>query len=148
MSLFDDETKGTDGVDKNRLFETLDKEDEGGKHYFKFLIPIVLIVIVGIALLVYFGRLHVGDKVRPDDDLHDAVNDNFLTQQKRTPTDMDFYYCGDFYAVDVTVEPKGVAPTKPEDAMTKFRATARKTAGVWQVSVAIGPKDKFTACQE
>ena len=109
----------------------------------------MFIVIAGIAAVVYFGRLHVGDKVRPDDDLYNTVNDNFLTQQKRTPTDMDFYYCEDYYAVDVTVKPKGVAPAKPEDAMTKFRAIARKTDQAWQVSVApIGSMDRFTACKE
>jgi len=149
MSLFDDETTGTDGVEKNRLFETLDKEDEGGKNYWKFLVPIVAVVIAGIALVVYFGSRRVGDSVRPDDDLYYAVYDNFLTQQKRTPTDLSFYYCGDYYSVDATMEKKDVAPTKPEDTLTKFKATARKTNGAWQVRVAgIAPKDKFTACEE
>jgi hypothetical protein len=149
MSLFEKEKKGAGDVEKNRLFETLDKEDEVGKNYFKFLIPIVLVVFVGVAVVVYFGRLRVGDKVRPDDDLYYAVNDNFLTQQKRTPTDLSFYYCGDYYSVEATVEKKDVPPTKPEDTLTEFRATARKGDGGWQVNVAgIGPKDKFTPCQE
>jgi hypothetical protein len=148
MSLFDEETKGADGVEKNRLFETLDKEDEGGKNYWKFLVPILVVVIAGIAVVVYFGSRRVGDSVRPDDDLYYAVNDNFLTQQKRTPTDLSFYYCGDYYSVDAMVEKKDVPPTKPEDTLTEFKATARKGDGGWQVNAsAIGPKDKFIACK-
>ena len=150
MGLFDDQqTTGTGDIEKNRLFETLDKEDEGGKSYWKFLLPIIVVVIVGIAVAVYFGGRRVGDTVRPDDDLYYAVYDNILTVQKRTPTDLVFYYCGDHYSVDATVEKKTVAPTKPEDTLTEFKATARKADGGWQVNVVpIGPKDKFVACQE
>src|SRR5215470_16507256 len=123
MGLFDDEqTTGTGDVEKNRLFETLDKENAGGKSYWKFLVPIVLVVIIGIAVGVYYGgRTAVGDKVRPDNDVYDAVYDNFLTDQKRTPTDLSFYYCGDYYSVDATVEKKTVAATKAEDTLTKFK---------------------------
>src|SRR5262245_25479417 len=150
MGLFDDEqTTGTGDVEKNRLFETLDKEDAGGKNYWKFLVPIVLLVIIGIAAGVYFGGRRIGDNVRPDDDLYYAVYDNFLTEQKRTPTDLAFYYCGDYYSVDAMVEKKSVAPTKPEDTLNEFKATARRADGGWHVNAAaVGPKDKFVACQE
>jgi hypothetical protein len=130
MGLFDDQqTTGAGDVEKNRLFETLDKESEGGKSYWKFLVPILVVVIAGIAVAVYFGGRRIGDSVRPDDDLYYAVYDNFLTQQKRTPTELSFYYCGDYYSADAMVEKKNVAPTKPEDTLTEFRTTARKDGG-------------------
>jgi hypothetical protein len=152
MGLFDEieETVVTDDDDKNRLFETHQKSGKSIRNYEKFFIPIVVLVIAAIAAVVYFSLPGVGDQVRPAQDLYDAVYDHMLTSEKRTATDMTFYYCDSFYTAKVTVEPKSTAPTKPEDVATQFKIVARKgDDGTWQISdTAVRPKEEITPCQQ
>src|SRR5262249_13008939 len=118
MGLFDEideDTPATVDVEKNRLFETLEKEGRGIRDYLKVMLPIVVIAIGLIGAAIWFGlRTSVGDRVRPSNDLYDAAYDYLLTQQKRTPLDMAFYYCGDYYSIDANVEKRTVI-SKPED---------------------------------
>ena len=144
MGLFDEieETEYKDDIEKNRLFETHQRSSKSFWDYEKFLIPIILLVIGAVAAAVYFSLPRVGDKVHPPQDLYDAVYDDMLTREKRTATDMIFYYCGDSYTVDVTVESKGVASTKAEDKTTEFEVVAQKAEdGGWKITAApLGPE--------
>ena len=151
MGLFDetDESEYKDDTEKNRLFETQQREGRSIRDYLKFLLPIIVLVIVGIAAVFYFSLPSVGEQVRPPQDVYDAVYDHMLTEKRRTVSDMDFYYCDTFYTVNITVEPKPVAPTKPEDLALRFKAVARKNDGTWQVTTtSLDAKEKFVPCQQ
>jgi hypothetical protein len=149
MALFDQPEEEADN-DKNRLFETQQRTGKSIRDYVKFLTPIVIIVIVGIGATFYFSLPSVGDRVRPSQDLYDAVYDHMLIEKKRTVSDMDFYYCNSFYTASIDVEPKPVAPTKPEDLSLRFKAIARRgDDGKWQIAAtALQTKDKFVPCQQ
>jgi hypothetical protein len=151
MGLFDEteEVRPADD-DKNRLFETHQRAGRSIRDYVKFLIPIVLVVIVGIAAVIFYSRPGVGDKVRPEQGLYDAVNDHMLMQQKRQPVNMEFYYCGEYYAAEITVEPRPpAASSKWEDSATAFKAVAHENDdGTWQVNAfALRPKEPFFPCE-
>ncbi len=151
MGIFDEiKEDSVSEDDKNRLFETQRREGTSARNYLKFLVPIVLLVITGIGAVFYFTLPSVGDKIRPPQDLYDAVYDHMVSEKKRTVSDMDFYYCDTFYTADITVEPKPVAPTTPEDLALRFTATARKSEdGTWQVTTnAIQSKEQFALCQQ
>jgi hypothetical protein len=126
--IFDDENK-------IRLFETHQKTSRSIKDYAKTLLPIAFIVIAGLALVAYLMMPNVGDKVKAPAGLEDAVYDRILTQEKRTPTDMEFYYCKTYYWIRVNVEPINI-PNKRPSLISKYLAIGTpKSDETWELSV-------------
>ena len=152
MRLFDDEEKPDlfDEEEKVRLFETFERSTRSFKDYAKVILPIVVLVLIVMAVIMYQSRPQIGDNVRPDQDLYDAVYDNMLTQQKRQARDMNFYYCGTFDAAEIAVVPKPIAGARWEDAATQFKAVARKSDdGSWQVKAfPLRPNEPFHPCED
>lgn len=131
-----DNTTAAENDDKTRLFETQEREGKSARDHAKFLLPIVLFVVAAVAAGFYFSLPAVGDKVRPSNDLYDAVYDHIVTTEKRTVTDMSFYTCGDFYWARVEVEPQEPIPGKTPDTTVKYKVRAKASPdGSWALNV-------------
>lgn len=123
MDIFDEK-------DKIRLFETQEKKKNvrSVRDYAKFFLPIALVVIVGIAAVVYFLSPGIGDTVRPSNELYNAVYDHMLTNEKRTANEVIFYKCDGYYWVKVLAEPRAYPPSNLEDAVNQYRLSVRENA--------------------
>ena len=122
MDIFDEK-------DKVRLFETQEKSVKSVHAYAKILLPIALLVIVGLAAVMYFFSPGIGDPVRPPQELSDAVYDYMLTHEKRTASEMTFYKCDGYYSVKIVAEPRSYPPSNLLDAVNQYRLTVREDEG-------------------
>jgi hypothetical protein len=121
-------------VDKDRLFETLDKEKESTRSYAKLLVLAVIAVIgIGVAIF-YFTLPKPGDVVRAPAGLEQAVRDHLLEKQKRTATDIVFYYCGtDTYCGRSGVETRNDLPN-PVFRLATYQVAAHRQGDGWDIS--------------
>lgn len=141
MGLLDqineNDTPVVDDVEKNRLFQTLKEEKGSERNYLKLL----AIVAVGVAIIggvVFYMTLPgVGDRVHAAKELEDAVRSHFLASQKRTATDITFYYCGKFYWAHVDVETRTDIPGNPTTRIPSYAAKAvKRDDGTFDVTAA------------
>lgn len=120
-------------VEKNRLFETLEEEETSGRNYFKLLAIVIVPIVIAGGAIFYLTLPDVGDRVRPATGMELAIRDRLLTMQ-RTATDIEVYYCKDFYWARVGVESRNDVPGNPLAAIKTY--TARITPSgpdAWQV---------------
>ena len=121
-------------VEKNRLFETLDKEEAGNRNYTKlFIIAVAIVLIVG-GVIFYMTLPGVGDKVRAPKGLEQAVRDQLLDSQKRVATDIVFYYCGgDSYWAHAGVEKRTDIPN-PIYKLDAYAVNAKGEDPNWDIT--------------
>jgi hypothetical protein len=121
-------------VEKDRLFETLDKEESSNRNYTKlFLIAVVIVLIAG-GVVFYMMLPGVGDQVRAPKGLEQAVRDHLLDKQKRVATDITFYYCGGHsYWARSGVETRTDIPN-PIYRLDKYVVNARGQDPNWEIT--------------
>jgi hypothetical protein len=121
-------------VEKDRLFETLDKERSGNRSYAKLLLIAVVIVLIAGGLVFYLMLPGVGDQVRAPKGLEQAVRDHLLDKQKRVATDIVFYYCGgDSYWAHAGVETRTDIPN-PVYKLNKYAVNAKGQDPSWEIT--------------
>ncbi|MBK9216364.1 MAG: hypothetical protein IPM59_12380 [Chloracidobacterium sp.] len=121
-------------VEKNRLFETLKKETKSERSYARLLALVAVPILIVGGAIFYFTLPGYGDRVRPPTAMEMAIRDQMLTKHQRTSTDIDVYYCKDFYWARIGVESRTDVPGNPLAAVTTY--TARITSlgqEKWQV---------------
>jgi len=121
-------------VEKNRLFETLDKEESSNRNYAKLLIIAAAIVLVAGGVIFYLMLPGAGDQVRAPKGLEEAVRNHLLDNQKRVATDIVFYYCGgDSYWARAGVETRKDIPN-PIYKLDSYAVTAKGQDPNWQIT--------------
>lgn len=137
MGLFDE---GSDPVarsdDKNRLFETQQEISGFNRHYAKLLLLVAVLVIVVGSVIYYVTLPVIGDQVLGPKGLEENIRSYFLDVQKRTATDVTFFYCDGYYTVKVDVEARYDIPGNPLAAIPTYWAKAEpRDGGNWDISV-------------
>jgi len=121
-------------VEKDRLFETLKKEEAGNRNYAKLLVIAVVIVLIAGGVFFYMSLPGVGDKVRAPKGLEQAVRDHLLDKQKRITTDVVVYYCGgDSYWAHAGVETRTDIPN-PVYRLDKYAVNVKGQAPNWEIT--------------
>ena len=128
-------TKPSGGdVEKNRLFETLDKEESSGRSYAKLLLGAVVVVLIIGGIVFYFTLPKSGDLVRAPKGAEDAVRSHLLDKQKREADDITFYYCGEnSYWARAAVKTRNDMPN-PVYKLGTYAATVKGSETVWDIS--------------
>jgi hypothetical protein len=121
-------------VEKEHLFETVQKTGGSARKYLTVLGIVAVFVIIGGIVLSYLTLPKAGDKVLGPQGLEQALRDHFQLVEKRTATDIDFYYCESFYWARVGVEKRPDIKTNPIYLVDKYKAAAQKREdGTWNV---------------
>lgn len=121
-------------VEKDRLFETLDKEETSNRNYAKLFIIAVVIVLIAGGIVFYLMLPGVGDQVRAPKGLEQAVRDQLLEKQKRVATDITFYSCGgDSYWAHAGVETRADIPN-PIYKLDKYAVNAKGQDPSWEIT--------------
>ncbi|MBV9216448.1 MAG: hypothetical protein JO053_09745 [Acidobacteria bacterium] len=116
-------------VEKDRLFETVEKEDTSSRNYLKLFAIVVAMILVAGGIIFYMALPKVGDKVKASKELEDAMRSHFLEKEKRTATDIDFYYCGSYHWARVGVETRTDIPGNPLAKIPTYAAKATPVGG-------------------
>lgn len=128
---------GVPVVEKDRLFQTLEETKSSGKKYLTLLGIFGIVVIISGAAFFYFTLPKSGDVVRAPQGLEAAVRDHLLVSEKRTATDITFYYCETFYWARVGVEKRPDIKTNPLYLIDTYKARAIvREDGAWTVAAA------------
>ncbi len=133
MALFDDENI-PDHVEKSRLFDTIKGEDASSFGYLKHLLPVVLVVGLIGAGMIYFYLPGVGDEVNVPTGLDVALNEYFLKNEKRPVTESAYFYCKDFYWVRVVLERRADVTARQLDAGHRRAIAAENGNGSWTIT--------------
>ena len=121
-------------VEKDRLFETLDKEQTSNRSYAKLLIVAAVLVIIAGGVILYVMLPGAGDKVHAPAGLEQAVRDHLLDKQKRVATDIIFYYCGgDSYWAHAGVETRSDIPN-PVYKLNSYAVSAKGQDPNWEIT--------------
>lgn len=127
----------TPGRDKDHLFETVEKKTESRRSYAKlFAVVAVAVVIAGFAIAYLTLLPGRGDKVKASTGMELAIRDHFLMVQKRTATDIETYYCGDFYWARVGVETRTDIPNPLLRVRTYAARAVSPADSAWNVTAA------------
>jgi hypothetical protein len=119
MAPFEDEED-----DKNRLFETHQTSSRSIGNYVRLLLIVAACVAVVGFVISYFTLPGIGDKVRAPKGLEEQIRDHLSIKEKRSATDMTFYYCGTSYWVAVEVETRPDIPDSPINRVSRYRVNA------------------------
>lgn len=122
-------------VEKDRLFETVEKTKGSSKKYIGVLAIVAVIVSIGGATAWYLNRPGIGDKIRVSSAVELAVRDHFLLKEKRTATDISFYQCEGFYWARVGVETRTDIPN-PLLRVPFFKARISQTGDPTAITAA------------
>jgi hypothetical protein len=132
MSLFEPEDEPQDVEfdkdDKVRLFETQQRETEGGRGYLKKFLPVAVVAIIIIAGIIWLMQPGKGDAVRPPADIADAVDNYMLTKEHRSIREITFYKCDGFYWVKILAEPRS-SVASVDDPANQFRLSVKTADG-------------------
>ena len=109
-------------IEKDRLFETQKQVSGSSRKYVVLVGILALIAMIGIGGIFYKTMPIEGDQVRGPRGLESAIRDHFLEKEKRTATDIAFYYCGDFYWARVGVEKRSDIKTNPVYKYDSYKA--------------------------
>jgi hypothetical protein len=120
-------------VEKDRLFETIEKETGSERNYLKLLLIVAVLVLVGGGVIFYFTLPSVGDQVLAPKGLEQATRDNLLDKQKRVATDITFYYCGDFFWGRAGVETRNDLPNPVFRIATYTVRAVKQPDDTWQI---------------
>lgn len=122
------------GVEKDRLFETLEKEQTSNRSYAKILAVAILLVVIAGVVIFYLTLPKPGDTVRAPKGLEQAVRDHLQEKQRRDATDITFYYCGpNSYWARAGVEIRKDIPN-PVYKIGTYAVTARGTEEKWDLA--------------
>lgn len=127
MALFEDE-------DKSRLFETHERSTRSIRDYLKVLLPVVLVVVLIGAAVIYFGLPDVGDEVKSPRGLDDAIKLYFLDKEKRSVMEASYYYCSDFYWVRLGLEKRPDITARQMDEGKRRVIAVERANGAWEIS--------------
>lgn len=120
-------------VEKNRLFETLEEETTSERSYLKLLAIVIVPILIAGGAIFYLTLPDQGDRVRPPTGMELAIRDRLLAMQ-RTATDIEVYYCKDFYWARSGVESRNDLPGNPLAAIKTYTARITPTGpDTWQV---------------
>jgi len=122
-------------VEKERLFETLEKETSNARKYLTVFGVVVLLVIAIGAAIAYLTLPGVGDRVRVPAEVEIAVRDHFLIKEKRTATDIIFYQCEGYYGARVGVETRTDIPN-PLFRIDTYSTRVAAREGQWDTAAA------------
>lgn len=132
MSLFEteDEPKEVefDKNDKVRLFETQQRETEGGRGYLKKFLPVALVAVIIIAGIIWLMQPGIGDAVKPPKEVEEAVDEYMLTKEHRSIREITFYKCDGFYWVKILSEPRS-SVASVDDPENQFRLSVKASDG-------------------
>jgi hypothetical protein len=121
-------------VEKNRLFETLDKEETSSRSYAKLLLISAVAVLIAGGVIFYMMLPGVGDKVRAPTGLEQAVRDHLQDKQKRVATGISFYYCGgNAYWAHSGVETRKDIPN-PIYKLDSYAVSAKGEDPNWEIT--------------
>lgn len=134
-------------VEGGHLFETLEEEKSGSRKYLKLFAIVVLVVIAAGLAIGYFMLPKVGDKVRVPTNVELAVRDHFLTKEKRTATDIEFYQCDGFFGAKVGVETR-TDIANPLLKLDTYSARIARRGDAWEITASpIAEGERYTPCQ-
>ena len=134
-------------VEKDRLFETIEKEKTSDRSYAAVFGVVCLVVIAGGALAYYMMMPGVGDPIDAPRGLEAAVRDHFLTKEKRTATEIVYYKCQDFVWARVGVETRTDIPN-PLLQIPNYSARATASGETWTITAApIASPDLDVPCK-
>ena len=121
-------------LQKDRLFETLEKEESAGRNYLKlFVIAVVIVLAVG-GVVFYLTLPKAGDIVHAPKGAEDALRAQLLEKQKRESEDIIFYYCGDkSYWARADVKIRKDLPN-PVFKIGKYAATVKGDDPNWEIA--------------
>lgn len=131
------ESPRTDSPFKDRLFQTHEAVSSNSRKYLKILGVAVVIVVAAGILISYLTLPRFGDAVRAPRGLEEAVRNHFTDKEKRTATDIVFYYCDSYYWARVSVEKRPDIKTNPIYQIDSYKA--RAVAGgenTWSITAA------------
>lgn len=97
-------------VEKDRLFETVEKTRGSSRKYLTLLGLFAVVVAAGGAIAWLVNRPGPGDPVRVPAAMEMALRDHFLVNEKRTATDVSFFLCEGFHWARVGVETRTDMP--------------------------------------
>lgn len=123
--------------EKDHLFETVEETLGSRRSYLKlFGIVAAAVVIAGGAIAYMTLGTDIGDKVKASTDMELAIRDHFLLVEKRTATDIETYYCGDYHWSLVGVETRTDIPN-PLLRVNKYTARATTApSNTWSITAA------------
>lgn len=122
-------------VEKDRLFETLEKETSNARKYLAVFGVVVVIVLAIGGTIAYLWLPSIGDRVRVSAPVEMAVRDHFLVKEKRTATEISFYHCEGFYGARVGVETRTDIPN-PIFRIDTYSAKIVERDGGWEITAA------------
>jgi len=151
MSLFEPEDEPRDiefdKDDKVRLFETQQRETEGGRGYLKKFLPVAIVAIIIIAGIIWLMQPGIGDAVKPPKEIEDAVNDYMLSKEHRSIREITFYKCDGYYWVKILSEPRSSVASldAPEN---QFRLSVKTADGKATdiTTLPLPPKEQDKSC--
>lgn len=120
---------------KDELFATHDAIPTSKAGYVKTLGIVAVVVLATIAAVLYFNLPGIGDEVKAPAGLEDAINDHFISKEKREITEIKVFYCKDYYAVQVKLKPlPSNLKTSPERATDNYDASGTEgSRGRWTI---------------
>jgi hypothetical protein len=120
---------------KDELFATLDGTEKSKTRYFKTFAIIAVVVLVLIAVGMYFYLPGTGDEVRAPAGMEDAVRSHLASAEKRDLLEMKSFYCKTYYAAQVKVDKPLVAKPSSEKVTNNYDVAAtRHEDGSWTVT--------------
>ncbi len=136
-----DEVRKDSAIPGDRLFQTHRRTARSWKQYLKVLAVVSVFVVIASGAIFYFTLPRYGDLVRAPHGLEQAVRTHFLDVEKRTATDIEFYYCETYYWARVDVETRPDIQTNPIFQIGTYTARGSSDAG-WNItaSPAEGPE--------
>lgn len=122
-------------IDDDRLFQTHRRTGRSWRQYVK-LLGVVSVFVTAAGIVIFYLTLpSVGDRVRAPQGLEEAMRSHFLDTEKRTATDIEFYYCGEFYWARVDVEKRPDIKTNPIYGIGTYTARAAgDPENGWQIT--------------
>jgi len=122
-------------VEKNRLFQTVEKTKGSSRKYLIVLGVVAVFVIAAGVTASYLTLPGVGDKVLAPRGLDQSMREHFLTKQKRDMTVNTVYQCEGFFWTRVGVETRNDLPN-PVFRIGTYAARATPNGDGWDITAA------------
>ncbi len=120
--------------ERDHLFETV-KETTGSRRNYLKLFGIITAAVVIAGGVIGYTTLgtDIGDEVKAPTDMELAIRDHFLLVEKRTATEIETYYCGDYHWSRVGVETRTDIPN-PLLRLNTYTARSTPANNGWAVT--------------
>lgn len=120
-------------VDKDRLFETVEKTKSSSRKYLGVLGIVAVVVIVAGVAGSYYMTPGIGDKILAPKGLEIVLREHMLTKAKRDSTDIAYYKCEGFVWARVGVETRADIPN-PVFRLATYAAKATPNGETWDIT--------------